>query len=1317
MGTMGDPADNFKKMEVVYKGVKHPTLSVGDKCSITDHVGGTRKGEIIAVRVFRNLDVYEFLIHFDKLPDRRYDLWVTEEHMSDIIKVSTNEDEPITPSKRESLRPQRRRQVQPDQNQPVVKKSKEDEVKQYEDYTKIKYVSEVHFGSHLISTWYFSPFPREMLRYKRLHICPTCLFQFALEETYGYHYAICNKRHPPGHLIYSTNDIAIYEVDGVNDRLFCQLLSLLGKCFIKEKTLVSYVDDFKFYVLCEKNSIDGADRHEIVGYFSKEKQSEEGYNLACLVVLPPYMGKGYGSLLIDMSYAITKRERKTGSPEKPLSAMGKRAYLSYWTFVVVRTMLSMMDRLQTHLVKQESPYKSVSRPLEVIARETGIHADDIKYTIRHLRLPNELMHEKSLVVTPKLLRTVFQQIREKYTKRGSYGPLLINHDLLTWPNKAVKVINIDCQKLDWPIGHVIHCKPVPGSIPSVSLVSNSVINNYSRRISRTQNGFDGGVFSHPNGQRYPGSSSSSDSSDRMPNSWSYGPTNKMFSDQRSWQNKLPFEKSPWANPSYNVKKTYMKMDLDALSLPANGNVPAWRPKPSKASNFMGIPDTFWNDTIKSEWPATEAVIKINVLSMGSQCGGFFDFAGIIGGTAAQFLKLQQLEMDAAAYCERVMDAHIPVPGDLVLAKYDGLFYRAIAVSHKRVWFMDYGNFADVSPLDVRRMPLDLMETAPNINLFKFVGIKPLVGDTFEVESRQALTNDWQLMTEVEAICKGLDETGRIISVEVPSLYKKLCKAGLVRLGTMTTLYVLFEHATGYSLTRVKEFEEVGAFLPEVEASVNDVRKFQGLVKLVGFAPFKNAQNALENMNAVAEGVTHDDLKIFLENSLPASKKKAKTVLGIIDSKLAAGISEAVPGTTCITTGVVPEVVRGIRQHFSALVKDLSKELSNKAQLGLGHSYSRAKVKFNVHRSDNMIIQSIALLDQLDKDINTFSMRIREWYSYHFPELVKIVTDNHSFARAAKIIGNRKAMDEAKTREKLQEVIMDEEKVQAVLDASRSSMGMDISAVDLINIKHFATRVSALADYRTGLHEYLKRKMTAVAPNLAALIGEIVGARLISHAGSLTNLAKYPASTVQILGAEKALFRALKTRGNTPKYGLLFHSTYIGRATAKNKGRISRYLANKCSIASRIDCFSETPTSVYGEMLKEQVEERLEFYNSGTIPRKNAEVMAAASLAADEIRAQISKKEKKKKKKKVMTEEEFEAVAEETTTKKKKRVHAETEPDVDEGLIADESEPIKKKKKKSVGPGGDVETGESPFGKKKKKKSMEVAEVEMEEEYA
>ncbi|XP_045080047.1 nucleolar protein 56 [Coregonus clupeaformis] len=369
---------------------------------------------------------------------------------------------------------------------------------------------------------------------------------------------------------------------------------------------------------------------------------------------------------------------------------------------------------------------------------------------------------------------------------------------------------------------------------------------------------------------------------------------------------------------------------------------------------------------------------------------------------------------------------------------------------------------------------------------------------------------------------------------------------------------------------VKEVEEIGMLLPPVEDCVLNIGKFHGMVSLAAFFPFKSAQAALENINAISEGVVHADLKLFLETNLP---------------------------------------VGGVRLHFHSRVKGLTAQAASKAQLGLGHSYSRAKVKFNVNRSDNMIIQSIALLDQLDKDINTFSMRVREWYGYHFPELIKIVTDNSTYCKMAQLIGNRKELSE----ESLEEVVMDGAKAQAVLEASRSSMGMDISPIDLINIERFSNRVVSLAAYRLELQEYLRSKMSQVAPNLAALIGDVVGARLISHAGSLTNLAKYPASTVQILGAEKALFRALKTRGNTPKYGLIFHSTFIGRAAAKNKGRISRYLANKCTIASRIDAFSEVPTCVFGDKLRDQVEERLSFYETGEAPRKNLDVMKEAVI--------------------------------------------------------------------------------------------------------
>merc|ERR1719250_435735 len=281
-------------------------------------------------------------------------------------------------------------------------------------------------------------------------------------------------------------------------------------------------------------------------------------------------------------------------------------------------------------------------------------------------------------------------------------------------------------------------------------------------------------------------------------------------------------------------------------------------------------------------------------------------------------------------------------------------------------------------------------------------------------------------------------------------------------------------------------------------------------------------------------------------------------------------------------------------------------------------------------------------------------------------------------------------------EQIEAILMDSARAQAVIDASKSSMGMDISPVDLLNIDMFASRVIGLTDYRKELSTYLQNKMALVAPNLATLIGDTVGARLISHAGSLTNLAKAPASTAQILGAEKALFRALKTRGNTPKYGLIFHSSFIGRAGAKNKGRISRYLANKCSIASRIDAFSDESTSVFGSKLKEQVEDRLKFYETGDLPRKNVEVMAEAVEEAAEEIAKKKKKEKKKKRKAEDGDSTADVSAMDTTA-------------AGDTTVEEPSEPPKKKKKKKKDVDADttVEEPSEPPKKKKKKKDADA----------
>jgi len=238
-------------------------------------------------------------------------------------------------------------------------------------------------------------------------------------------------------------------------------------------------------------------------------------------------------------------------------------------------------------------------------------------------------------------------------------------------------------------------------------------------------------------------------------------------------------------------------------------------------------------------------------------------------------------------------------------------------------------------------------------------------------------------------------------------------------------------------------------------------------------------------------------------------------------------------------------------------------------LGLSHSLARHKLKFSPDKIDTMIVQAIGLLDDLDKELNTYAMRVKEWYGWHFPEMTKIVNDNIAYARVVLKMGMRSNWESTDLSD-----ILPEEIEAAVKNAADRSMGTEISNDDLENIQALAEQVVGFAEYRQQLASYLSARMNAIAPNLTALVGELVGARLIAHAGSLLNLSKSPASTIQILGAEKALFRALKTKHDTPKYGLIFHASLVGQATGKNKGKMARILAAKAALGLRVDALAE-----------------------------------------------------------------------------------------------------------------------------------------------
>eukprot|EP01071_Lankesteria_metandrocarpae_P011208 Lankesteria_metandrocarpae@DN5423_c0_g1_i14.p1 len=368
---------------------------------------------------------------------------------------------------------------------------------------------------------------------------------------------------------------------------------------------------------------------------------------------------------------------------------------------------------------------------------------------------------------------------------------------------------------------------------------------------------------------------------------------------------------------------------------------------------------------------------------------------------------------------------------------------------------------------------------------------------------------------------------------------------------MVELYILYENAAGYALGHVKEWDRIAQDNPAVLAACADPQRFGQILELKAFHPFKNAGEALENMNAVVSGTSTALLRSFLDQNLP--KKRKRCQIGVSDIALGKDLTGY--GFPVIADKVnVNELVRGCRLHHQRLLKGHTSIHLQKFQVGLGHSYSRGRIQFDPKRQDKPVQQAIALLDSIDKSLNMFSMRLREWYCWHFPELQKIVTDHCIFAKIVQVIKRRDTFDNSKIPALLEVLSGNEGLVEEIQQAMRVTLGQDIVEADMANIDYFAGQVIKMTTQRAHLVDYLSARFGTVAPNLRAVVGDPLAARLISHAGSLESLAKYPASTVQIIGAEKALFRALKSKGKTPKYGLLFQSSFIGKANLKNKGK-------------------------------------------------------------------------------------------------------------------------------------------------------------------
>lgn len=489
---------------------------------------------------------------------------------------------------------------------------------------------------------------------------------------------------------------------------------------------------------------------------------------------------------------------------------------------------------------------------------------------------------------------------------------------------------------------------------------------------------------------------------------------------------------------------------------------------------------------------------------------------------------------------------------------------------------------------------------------------------------------------------------------------------------MVKIYILIEQAIGYGLLRVNNCKSTDDLLTILNER-NVQKLLSSHLELLEFQPFSSAANAALNCVDIANGVVSEDLARLLKAHL----SEGKSVLVVSDKKLIESLKAANINAdlSCTAENNLVFGLREIRQQFHVILKDDEKHLVQ-AHIGLGHGYSRIKIKYNVNRADNMIIQTINLLDQLDRDVNTVAMRLREWFGYHYPELSKIVPEAKMYARIVQLIKSRAGAVESNA-ETLETILQDSAKAQAIVDSAKTSMGYELTDEDFVNIGAFADKLLLMGEQRDYTVRYLRTKMAQVAPSFSALVGDVVAARLISHAGSLVNLAKFPASTIQILGAEKALFRAIKSRGNTPKYGLIFHSSFIGRAAKQDKGRVSRFLAAKISLAVRLDCFMDDPVSVYGEHLRRHVEDQLVYLETGKEPKKNYEMMEAAVKDAKEFVAKM-KADEEKKKNEVKEEPLVVAVAVKKEKKAKKRL---TEEVKEQEQLVDE--PEKKKKKKAL----------------------------------
>ncbi|XP_036268923.1 histone acetyltransferase KAT8 isoform X1 [Pipistrellus kuhlii] len=419
------------------RGEPEVTVEIGETYLCRRPDSTWHSAEVIQSRVNDQEGREEFYVHYVGF-NRRLDEWVDKNRLA-LTKTVKDAVQKNSEKYLSELAEQPERKITRNQ------KRKHDEInhvqktyaemdpttaaleKEHEAITKVKYVDKIHIGNYEIDAWYFSPFPEDYGKQPKLWLCEYCLKYMKYEKSYRFHLGQCQWRQPPGKEIYRKSNISVYEVDGKDHKIYCQNLCLLAKLFLDHKTLYFDVEPFVFYILTE---VDRQGAH-IVGYFSKEKESPDGNNVACILTLPPYQRRGYGKFLIAFSYELSKLESTVGSPEKPLSDLGKLSYRSYWSWVLLEILRDFRGTLS---IKDLSPKGTLpaSTPIPLYSQMTSITQNDIISTLQSLNMVKYWKGQHVICVTPKLV--------EEHLKSAQYKKPPITGSSLslfspgeTWP--------------------------------------------------------------------------------------------------------------------------------------------------------------------------------------------------------------------------------------------------------------------------------------------------------------------------------------------------------------------------------------------------------------------------------------------------------------------------------------------------------------------------------------------------------------------------------------------------------------------------------------------------------------------------------------------------------------------------------------------------------------------------------------------------------------------------------------------------------------------------------------------------------------------